>query len=211
MSSGKTFQVYIPGDTIDAFQKRADKVAKGNVSGYVQKLHADEARATGAEDARRAIVALAELYHPTLARALELQLNHGADDKPVAQDRAIARLLEALHEALKRKFDPEAPFAIYSSDEEFAKLIKKRPEILRALAVAATSAEYLQGLNESAPSAVGEPVTSFVKGELSKRRRGKVAASPDADAKAKRSKIDGGRGGKAKRSRARTPGQPPPS
>lgn len=148
MSTGKTFQIYIPGEMRDSFEKRVDVVAKGNASGYVQTLHLFEAKAKGAEDASRAIVALADLYHPTLARALELQLNHGTDDKPVAQDRAIARVLEALHEALKRKFDPEAPFAIYSSEEEFTKLATKRPELLRALQLVATNAEYVQSLNE---------------------------------------------------------------
>lgn len=177
MSTGKTFQVYIPGELVDAFQARVDKVAHGNVSGYVQKLHRDEAHATGAEDHRRALVALAELYHPTLARALELQLNHGAKDTPIAQDRAIARFLEALHEALKRSFDPEAPFALYSSEEEFQKLVQRRPEMLRALALVGLELEHHHSLNDP-PAKAPRPQKKVSPGSQARRPRTNPAIPP---------------------------------
>jgi hypothetical protein len=131
------------------------------------------------------LIELAKQAHPTLAAELEQQLLVGNGGKPVSQERVLALLLEALHFALKRDFDPEATFQLRSSEEVVFDTIRANPRLR----------EFLTGgLRLDAPSA-GETTDDEKKRaeklyqdqlDAKKNRRGvrRKAKSPDASARA---------------------------
>jgi len=74
------------------------------------------------------IAELARLYHPTLVDSFAASL--GGKSQP----RIVARLLEALADALARPgFDPRSPFHLYTSEEKFVEVVKDKPAVMTAL------------------------------------------------------------------------------
>jgi hypothetical protein len=149
-----------------------------NLSRYVQSL-IERDQAGDAE----VLINLARRFAPVLVAELtqELQSLQSAraaqrallSRGTVRQDVIVFRFLEALTNALKREFDPEAPFELYSSRDQFEEVIRQSPAIFRALqAVAETGAAY-------GPSATSSAVDPLLSAEQQRRAREEGTASSD--------------------------------
>lgn len=130
----KTVSVYLPEETHRrAMDNRVVKDFSGNFSRYAESLI--DADLSGGIDAatKQPIIALAEMFNPTLADMLNQQLSRGADGSVVFQPRVIALFLEALHRALQRDFDPELSFELSSTEEAMLYQVRANPELRKYL------------------------------------------------------------------------------
>lgn len=113
----------------ERIEAKAETKWGGNRSAYLRDLATADLEGKISPQSDSVLSDLTRVFHPTIEK--EIVGHHGN------QGRIIARFLDALAEAFKRKeFDPEAPFALYNSAEQMAALLAAKPggpELLRQM------------------------------------------------------------------------------
>jgi hypothetical protein len=172
----KTVSLYIEDDQLhaDAVEKRVNPHFGKKFSPYVVDLIKKDLSGAPPKVAGNESILLdiARAVHPTLAPALEQQLLVSKAGGAIAQPRVLALFIEALHHALKRDFDAESPFQLWSSEEALLHQFRANPALRDLL----TGGAAFAGVNEAAPGIPNSPATAALEAE--RRRRAEPANRP---------------------------------
>lgn len=183
MASGKIYGGWLSGDLETHAKERIKTDFGGNQSAYVVALVTEdkERKGGGSAPADNVLAALAERFHPTIAKDLKEKLR-GKDQALV-----LHRMLDALHATLSEAnpLDPSATLVLTNP----RRMVSGNPNIVAALVDLARefddtpSHESRFAVNDSGEN-VGRaipssPASAAIEEESRKRREAQEAGQPD--------------------------------